>query len=137
MHLRNLGLLFTLSLKKQDLKKLLLILSLLSTSYLYGQPPADGSAPSSIEVMAAIESSLKIFPNPAKSFLTINMKLPSVSQARIALHDMLGNELEVLTENATGIFDKTFDINTLKSGIYFVRINYNGQNTIVKKIIVQ
>jgi len=100
------------------------------------QPPA--SQISGIEVTNTIESGLRIFPNPAKSLLTINMNIPSISQARISLHDMLGNELELFSENTTGSFDKTFDINSLRSGIYFVRINYNsGKNTIVKKIIVQ
>lgn len=102
------------------------------------QPPVDNGQVASIETVASIESSLKIFPNPAKSTLNISIRIPSISQARISLHDMLGNEVELFTDNASGTFEKAFDINALRSGIYFVRINYNnGQNTIVKKIIVQ
>ena len=103
------------------------------------QPPADnGAQVSSIEVAASIENSLKIFPNPAKNTLNISIRIPTISQARISLHDMLGNEVELLSENVSGIFERAFDINAIRSGIYFVRINYNnGQNTIVKKIIVQ
>jgi len=98
----------------------------------------NNSQVSSIEASASIENSLKIFPNPAKNTLNISIRIPSISQARISLHDMLGNEVEIFTDNASGAFEKAFDINTLRSGIYFVRINYNnGQNTIVKKIIVQ
>jgi hypothetical protein len=113
---------------------LLLILPLLSIA----QPPIDNSQVSSIESVASIENSLKIFPNPAKNTLNISIRIPTISQARISLHDMLGNEVEVITDNASGSFEKAFDINSLRSGIYFVRINYNnGQNTIVKKIIIQ
>ena len=113
---------------------LLFTLSLISLA----QPPIENSQVASIETVGSIESSLKIFPNPAKNTLNISIRIPSITQARISLHDMLGNEVEVFTDNASGAFDKAFDINTLRSGIYFVRINYNnGQNTIVKKIIVQ
>ena len=102
------------------------------------QSPTDNTQQlASIESVASIENTLKIYPNPAKSSLTINMRIPSVSQARISLHDMLGNEVELLAENASGSFDKTYDINNVRAGIYFIRINYNGQSTIVKKIIVQ
>ncbi len=118
------------------MKKTFNILVMLIALEVTAQPPS--SQVSGLEVTNAIESTLRIYPNPAKSSLTINMNIPSVSQARISLHDMLGNELELFSENASGSFDKTFDINSLRSGIYFVRINYNsGQNTIVKKIIVQ
>jgi len=104
----------------------------------FAQPPSDNAQVSGLENSANIESTLKIYPNPAKTTLTINMRIPSVSQARISMHDMLGNEVELLSDNATGAFDKTFDINAIRSGIYFVRINYNnGQSTIVRKIIVQ
>lgn len=115
-----------------------LAISILLAFQAMGQPPAENNQVASIESISAIESTLKIYPNPAKSSLTINMRLPSISQARISLHDMLGNEVELFADNASGAFDKTFDINTLRSGIYFVRIHYNnGQNTIVRKIVVQ
>ena len=105
----------------------------------YCQPPVDGSAQvNSLEASVSVESTLKIFPNPAKNLITINMRLPSVSSAKISLHDMLGNEVELLADNASGIFEKTFDIHSIRTGIYFIRINYGyGQNTIVRKIIVQ
>ena len=92
----------------------------------------------SIESTVSIESTLKIFPNPAKGTVTINMKLPLVSNAKISLHDMLGNEVELLAENVSGVFEKTYDIHSIRAGIYFVRINYgNISNTIVRKIIIQ
>ena len=116
------------------MKILFTILLLSSTLLSFGQPPVDNSQVSSIETVASIESSLKIFPNPAKNTLNISIRIPSISQARISLHDMLGNEVELFSDNASGNFEKAFDINALRSGIYFVRINYNnGQNTIVKK----
>ena len=105
----------------------------------YSQPPVDNTSQiNSLENSVSVESSLKIYPNPAKSILTINMRLPSVTSAKVSLHDMLGNEVEVFAENVSGVFEKTFDIHSVRTGIYFVRINYeNGQHTIVRKIIVQ
>jgi len=120
------------------LKKLIHIFLIIFTFQLAAQPPVDLGQPASIESQSAIESSLKIYPNPAKGTVAINMRLPQVTQARISLHDMLGNEVELLTDNASGAFEKTFDLNAVRSGIYLVRISYNnGQNTIVKKIVVQ
>ncbi|MBC7388886.1 MAG: T9SS type A sorting domain-containing protein [Opitutaceae bacterium] len=105
----------------------------------YCQPPVDNTSQvNGLESIASVESSLKIYPNPAKNILTINMRLPSVTSAKVSLHDMLGNEVEVFAENVSGVFEKTFDIHTVRTGIYFIRINYeNGQSTIVRKIIVQ
>ncbi len=105
----------------------------------YCQPPVDNNAQvNGLEAISSVESSLKIYPNPAKNILTINMRLPSVSSAKISLYDMLGNEVEVFADNVSGIFEKTFDIHAVRTGIYFIRINYeNGQSTIVRKIIVQ
>lgn len=120
------------------MKKLVQIVFFVITFQIAAQPPGDLGQPASIESQSAIESSLKIYPNPAKGTVAINMRLPQVSQARIALHDMLGNEVELLTDNASGAFERTFDLNAIRSGIYLVRISYNnGQNTIVRKIVVQ
>jgi hypothetical protein len=124
--------------KTKNLKLLSTILLIVASLIALAQPPVDNGQISSIETSASIESSLKIFPNPTKSTLNISIRIPSISHARISLHDMLGNEVELFSDNASGTFEKAFDINGLRSGIYFVRINYNnGQNTIVKKIIVQ
>lgn len=126
--------------KLNDLKILLHILFAVLFAFSgFAQSPPDNSAQvNSLESVSAVESSLKIYPNPAKNSLTINLRLPAVNQAKLSLHDMLGNEVEVLADNVSGAFERTFDINSVRSGIYFVRINYNnGQNTIVRKIIVQ
>ncbi len=120
------------------MKKFLYIFLFFSACSLQAQPPTDLGQPSGLESSAAIENSLKIFPNPAKGTVDINLRLPQVSQARISLHDMLGNEVELLADNASGSFERTFDVSAIRAGIYFVRIYYNnGQNTIVRKIVLQ
>jgi hypothetical protein len=119
------------------LKHFLLFILAFSFKLAFAQSPDLGNV-ASVESPAAVESSLKIFPNPAKNSLMIHMRLPNISQSRISLHDMLGNEVELLTDNAAGQFEKSFDISSVRTGIYFVRIAYNnGQNTIVRKIVVQ
>lgn len=116
--------------------KLLHILFLLIALSSFGQPPVETVA--SIENVSAIESSLKIYPNPSKGTIAINMRLSATTPARISLHDMLGNEVELLTDNASGTFERSFDLSTVRTGIYLVRISFNnGQNTIVRKIVVQ
>ena len=125
------------SLNLKILLHILFIIALASKGFAQS-PPDNGAQINSLELATAVESSLKIYPNPAKSSLTINLKLPAVNQAKLSLHDMLGNEVELLADNVSGAFERTFDIKSVRAGIYFVRINYNnGQNTIVRKIIVQ
>ena len=86
------------------------------------------------EVPKENRNKIEIKPNPATNKITIEFPLEIMSNARVSIFDMLGNEL--LTQNAT---DKRieFDCSPLPNGIFYcvVRIGnnlYSGKFAVVK-----
>lgn len=73
--------------------------------------------------------SFHISPNPASNILNISYSLPEISDTKIVISNLLGEELiTVLDErnhNAGG-FKKNIDITKLNSGTYFVTLISNG-----------
>jgi hypothetical protein len=77
-------------------------------------------------------STLKIFPNPAHSFLQIESALFEINRYEVT--DIYGNLVIVGTENNT----RQFSINTssLASGIYFLKVFQTNQTSQVSKITI-
>jgi photosystem II stability/assembly factor-like uncharacterized protein len=75
-----------------------------------------------------------IFPNPAKSYLTIQNKKSQAIQYLLTLRDINGRE--VLSKKVA--FNKVYDLdlNNIKGGIYFLTLT-NTENQVVKKIVIQ
>ncbi|RPH96016.1 T9SS C-terminal target domain-containing protein [candidate division KSB1 bacterium] len=68
--------------------------------------------------------SLSSFPNPFNPTTTISFSLPHESRTRLAVFDILGREIAVLTDKIypVGEHKLIFDGSSLPSGIYFARI---------------
>jgi hypothetical protein len=76
-----------------------------------------------------------IFPNPAGGSTTITVSGVS-GRVRIVVVDLHGSELTTATLDCTGDCTKSFDLDRLAPGAYFVRIT--GENvSMVKKLIVR
>jgi serine protease AprX len=74
------------------------------------------------------------YPNPFNPSTKINYSVPYASHVRIALYDILGNQVKVLTDNykAPGSYSYTLNAEGLSSGVYFVRLNAGNSNRIIK-----
>jgi subtilisin family serine protease len=74
------------------------------------------------------------YPNPFNPTTRINYSVPYASQIRLALYDILGNQVKVLTdeEKAPGNYSYTLNAAGLSSGVYFVRLNAGSSNWIIK-----
>ena len=84
-----------------------------------------------LSVPALTNSKFLVYPNPAKSKVTLN-GLNGIDVESILVTDMEGKVLESY-ENVIGpALD--MDIDYLQSGMYFVTINYNGTSEVVKFI---
>lgn len=63
---------------------------------------------------------IRIYPNPANEFITIS-DLPN-QQATIEITDAWGKSIQTLFTENTG----KIDITQLRSGVYFLKVNFNG-----------
>jgi hypothetical protein len=82
---------------------------------------------SGVSVEKYTNESFEIFPNPAKSEFSIQTNIDYTS---VKLLDLLGNQVPIyFTKN------NSFDISSLKNGVYLVEFEINKKKTIRKKII--
>lgn len=79
---------------------------------------------------------ISLFPNPTNGKFNLLVTLPSNSDLTVEILDINGSTM--FSENLTNIieYQHTFDSQRYDSGMYFVKI-YSGENTIVRKLIVQ
>jgi hypothetical protein len=84
----------------------------------------------------AVIPNLLIYPNPANSSVTVSFESDKTAQIEL-LNTMMQS---VSTYNVTpsqGNIEKDIETNTLGSGMYFIRINVNGQSGMYKLIIAR
>jgi hypothetical protein len=74
------------------------------------------------------------YPNPFNPSTKINYSVPFASQVMIALYDILGNQIKILTNEykTAGNYSYTLNADGLSSGIYFVKLNAGTSNKIIK-----
>jgi hypothetical protein len=79
----------------------------------------------------------KIFPNPVKDLVTIDIKIVSSGNIQINLYNILGSEVKKFEPIFLSEGDQQFqlDLSMLKQGIYILKVNMSGQvlSQIVKK----
>lgn len=75
-------------------------------------------------------SSFRIYPNPASDIIFI--ETPNDNLSEVNVYDILGKN--VLSQSKLN--GNSLDISTLTNGVYFVKVNAEG-NSITKKIIIQ
>ena len=98
-----------------------------------------GSVCDTLTEISAVEKNfeIKIFPNPAKDYFTINYDFQTIKEADFVLYNAIGEI--VLEEKLYGVF-KTLVVHTenLSTGIYYYHITdnesefYNGKVSLVK-----
>lgn len=76
-------------------------------------------------------TNIKIFPNPSKDFINISSKTDFVS---ISISDISGNYVLNKKVNKN---DDIIDIAHLQSGIYFIKIYFNNNTYITRKLVKQ
>jgi len=89
--------------------------------------------PVGIESGAVAGDEVRIYPNPSKDDITIELENES-GLASVKVYDMLGSEC--LTETFDGK-KKTFSLSELKSGAYFFTVIVGGKRSIHKVIVMK
>lgn len=78
-----------------------------------------------------------LYPNPVANNLTIELTQIANELVSVSIYSITGRE--IFTENANvagNLFSKSYDLSSLTTGIYFVKLT-NNNRTFVKKIIVK
>ncbi len=77
------------------------------------------------------------YPNPFNPQTTIKYAVKTASQVRLAVYNVLGQEVTVLVDETKqiGIHSVVFDASKLSSGIYYYQLN-TGQGSFTKKMMV-
>ncbi|MEA2041036.1 MAG: T9SS type A sorting domain-containing protein, partial [Bacteroidota bacterium] len=79
------------------------------------------------------ENSFKIYPNPAKN--SVNIELPAgYTEKEIQILDVTGKEVQVISNEE---ISPSFEVNVsnLKAGVYFCKFNINN-STITKRLVI-
>ncbi|MES2760555.1 MAG: GEVED domain-containing protein [Bacteroidota bacterium] len=85
--------------------------------------------------ITAIENDIKVFPNPASAYVTIQYSLKSSSSVKIELFDMIGRSVKMLlpeTQQGIQAHKQSWQTNDLRSGLYFIKMTVNGSESIIK-----
>jgi hypothetical protein len=107
------------------------------TGYTLGQEPF----PPYCEDISAVEekslfNNLKIFPNPSQGNLTIELFFNTVTDASLAVYDMMGNVIQTKYYSEINGISETLDLNGVSAGIYFVSVKTQSGN-FSKKVIIE
>ena len=81
---------------------------------------------------------LEQFPNPFSTYTTLQYELPNTQSARLAIYDLLGREIEVLTEGiqSAGMHSTQFNGSRLPPGIYYARLETPAFHLTKKLILI-
>ncbi len=85
-----------------------------------------------VETGAALPLALTLdapWPNPARDRATVRFGLPTASEVRVALYDVLGREVQRLADGAVaaGWHEVRLETSSLASGVYLVRVVSEGR----------
>ena len=79
----------------------------------------------------------KIFPNPVKDIVTVDVNTVSSGNIQVSLYNILGTEVKKFEPIYLSMGEQQFqlDLSILKQGIYILKVNMSGQvfSQVVKK----
>jgi hypothetical protein len=79
------------------------------------------------------------YPNPFNPSTTIVFEIPSSSNVKLVIYDMLGKEDIVLVNGylRAGIYQVSLSMTTLSSGVYFYSLTADGYKNVKKMILLK
>jgi hypothetical protein len=89
------------------------------------------------ETIAGKLSDFVVYPNPATTRLNLSMHLKETSNVNIVMVDLQGRIVKNVYsgQQPGGLRNLEMDLSGLQQGLYFVRVNADGQS-MVKKVLV-
>jgi hypothetical protein len=79
------------------------------------------------------------YPNPFNPETTVAFDVPTTSDVTVRVYDVLGRQVATLTEGTinAGAYHVTWNAANQTSGVYFVRMDANGQTFTQKCLLVR
>jgi hypothetical protein len=106
-----------------------------ATSNGFAQLSADGETAMVIPTSYSLEAA---YPNPFNASTTIRVNLPESADLKIAVFNLLGQRVALLTDSRlnAGKHAFTFDGNDMASGVYLVRATVAGKINEAQKVVL-
>ncbi|NOT77270.1 MAG: T9SS type A sorting domain-containing protein [Cyclobacteriaceae bacterium] len=70
---------------------------------------------------------MKIFPNPATDYISVQFETPTAKNMKLTLHNIIGNSLEVETE-IVDEFEIRIKVKDLPTGVYLLAVKDNSNS---------
>jgi len=87
------------------------------------------------EIVSAT-SAIKVYPNPSNGFITLNITDENkIGNVLVEVYDITGKVVYNNNFSGANIVQEQIDLSGLNNGMYFLRTNINGNNTIQKVTI--
>jgi hypothetical protein len=83
------------------------------------------------KVNTALNDGIKVFPNPVKDYLTV--EVVDLSIREISVVDAIGKTCNIPMQNKEGVY--TLNFSDLNNGVYFIRVNSGIHGTCLKRVI--
>ena len=81
---------------------------------------------------------IEVFPNPNRGEFTLSIEQLSASNVVVSITDARGRIIleDKVDHNNGGSFEKSFNLEQVESGVYFIRVSADGHST-VKRIVIE
>ncbi len=101
------------------------------------KPTYNGCQFVGLEDMANAYAQFNIYPNPTGDFVNVSFEQYEEGDVKLTLVDLSGKIITEYIQPETGIgtFTKTIDVQTLPSGMYYIRV-FNGSEMFSKPLVV-
>ena len=87
------------------------------------------------EILSAT-SAIKVYPNPSNGFITLNITDENkIGTVQVEVYDITGKVVYHNNFSGANTVQEQIDLSKLNNGMYFLRTNINGKNTIQKVTI--
>lgn len=79
------------------------------------------------------------YPNPSKNQTTVSINIPEDGLTTLEIFDYLGKKVKTVFEDnlKKGIYVYSMDLSGMKTGVYFYRCSFNGEEKIKKMLVVE
>ncbi len=118
----------------------------LSLNYMYDNYPDDVTIDLQTDIKEIASGVLPTkyslsqnYPNPFNPTTTIDFSLPKVSNVKLIVYNILGQQVKMILEDRLnpGNYSITFDASSFASGIYFYRLEACGFNSMKKMVLIK